>query len=221
MFNTKGVDTTEKSFGSSQFITYGNQELAISGYEIREASTGKKQVMLKFETPKVVEDGFEPHEDSKIGGRIGKVQFTIYMDESDGESTAVKEFIKNIGIVADKLNIRDKVDAITSNSLEEYMDKFVKLARGQFAYWSVTGEQYEAQTGDGPKARWSLRLRRFGFIASKEEGIDHLQPFNIKNDPNNYDLKYLAKADDETDAPDDFNDLPFDTDSETSNSPWE
>lgn len=222
MFNTKGVDTTEQAFGPSQFITYGNQELTIAGYLIRASQNGKKQVMLNMESPKVNEEGFEPHEDSVNGGKIGRVQFTIYMDEGDMDSKPVKKFIKDVGIVADKLGVREKVDAIQASNLEDYMTQFVKLVRGKFAYWSVTGEQYEAQTDNGPKARWALGLRYGGFIASKEEGINHLKPFNEANDPgNNYDLRYLTKADTEADAPNDFDDLPFDTDeSKDPSNPW-
>jgi len=182
-FSTKGVDTTERS-GVSQYLTYGVQMAALTGYNLKESKTGKKMVVLNLESPKVTDKGFEPHADAKLGGKVGRVQFTIFIDETNPEK--VSEVITNIGIIADKLGVREKVDAVEANNLDDYFKKVMPIVRGKYAWWAVTGEEYAK---DGGKVGITLGLRRFGFIASMEEGEAHMRPFDKKNV---YDYKALA-----------------------------
>ena len=206
-FSTRGVDTVERG-SISQFINPGVQVLTITGLDEKVASTGKKQFSFNVETPKVEEVGFEAHEDSKIGGKIGRVGFTIYMDDTN--ESQVEELIKNVGIIADKLGVRDQVDAIEAASSENYLKAVLPLFRGKFAWWAVTGEEY---LNKEEKVRTSLGLRRFGFIASMEEGETHLRPFDKENQ---YDYKHIAVPDEnpkEEVSSDDFeaaNELPWD-----------
>lgn len=182
-FSTKGVNTEEKR-GISQFLTYGVQMAMITGLDVKTAQSGRKMFSLHMESPKVTDQGFEPHADAKQGGKIGKVQFTIYMDDKDAASA--EELIKNIGIIADKLGVREKVDAIEANDAENYLKAVLPILRGKFAWWAITAEEYFNKED---KVRYNLGLRRFGFIASMEEGEGHLKPFD-KNDK--YDYKPVA-----------------------------
>lgn len=182
-FSTKGKDTSERS-GVSQFLTYGVQMAAITGLTTREASTGKKMYSLNLEGPKVTENGFEAHEDAKMGGKVGRVQFTIYVDGNNQDQN--NEIITNIGIIADKLGVREKVDAVEATSLDEYLTKVLPLIRGKYAHWAITGEEYEKADG---KIGIILKLRRYGFVASMEEGEEHLRPFDKTN---LYDYKAVA-----------------------------
>jgi len=181
-FSTKGVDTKER--GVSQYLTYGVQMAALTGFTLKESKSGKKMVVLNLEGPKVTDKGFEPHADAKLGGKVGRVQFTIFIDETNAEK--VSEVITNIGMIADKLGVREKVDAIEANNLEGYFNKIMPIMRGKYAWWAVTGEEYEK---DGGKIGISLGLRRFGFVASMEEGEGHLRAFDKKNV---YDYKPIA-----------------------------
>ena len=202
-FSTKGVDTTERR-GSSQFISPGVQMLAITGLEVRDSKSDRKQYVFKLESPKVVEEGFEAHEDAKQGGKIGKVPFGIFMNDSD--TSQVDELIKNVGIIADKLGVRDAVDAIEATTARNYLEAVVPIFRGKFAWWAINGEQYLNQED---KVRTRIGLRRFGFIAAMDEGEDHLKPYD-KTDP--YDFKPIAQpdADPEEKKEDDGKDLPWD-----------
>lgn len=205
-FNTRGVDTTERG-SISQFIGPGVQIMMITGLDVKEASTGKKQFSFNLETSKIEEPGFEPHEDSKVGGKIGRVGFTIYMDDTN--DSQVEELIKNVGIIADKLNVRDKVDAVEATSSENYLKAVLPLLRGKSAWWAITGEEYLNKEN---KVRVSLGLRRYGFIASIEEGESHLRPYDKDNQ---YDYKRIAIPDNDPneDTNDDFtatDELPWD-----------
>jgi hypothetical protein len=60
------------------------------------------------------------------------------------------------------------------------------ILRGKYAWWAVTGEEYEKADG---KIGVRLGLRRFGFVASLEEGDSHLRAFDKTN---KYDYKAIS-----------------------------
>lgn len=208
-FSTKNVDTSEKR-KVSQFFGYGVKELCITAIDVKTAASGRKMVSFKMEGHKVKEEGWQPHPDAKLGGQIGNVQFTIYIDEKDNK--AVDEVVKNVGIIADKLNVREKVDAIEAGDLESYFKALYPVVRGKYAWWRVTASEYEKQDG---KIGYTLGLSRFGFVASLEEGESHLRPFDKSNQ---YDYRTIAAPSKDPDvdpiteafgdAPDD-DDLPW------------
>ena len=202
MYGGVTYNTEDKKI--SQYLTYGNQEVMITGFEIKTASTGSKQVTFKLEGP-CTEPGFTPHQDAQFNGRIGKVRFSSYF--KDG-SQGAQDFQKDIQVIADKLGLKDKIVTITANSLEEYVEKVVSLLGGKSFYMSITGEEY-AREGKQPGV--VLGKRRYGFAASIAEGLAHLKPFD-KTSP--YDFKPLTLADAEPiaaggDIPASALDLPF------------
>jgi hypothetical protein len=180
-----GVTYNTEDKKVSQYLTYGNQEVMITGFEIKTAATGSKQVTFKMEGP-CTEPGFTPHQEAQFGGRIGKVRFSSYF--KDG-SQGAQDFQRDIQVIADKLGLKDKIVTITASSLEEYVEKVVSLLGGKSFYLSVTGEEY-AREGKQPGI--ILGKRRYGFAASIAEGINHLKAFDKANP---YDYKPLAVAD--------------------------
>jgi hypothetical protein len=183
MYGGVTYNTEDKKI--SQYLTYGNQEVMITGFEIKTASTGSKQVTFKLEGP-CTEPGFTPHQDAQFNGRIGKVKFSSYF--KDG-SQGAQDFQKDIQVIADKLGLKDKIVTITANSLEEYVEKVVSLLGGKPFYMSITGEEY-AREGKQPGV--VLGKRRYGFAASIAEGLTHLKPFDKTS---SYDFKPLTLAD--------------------------
>lgn len=199
-----GVTYNTEDKKVSQYLTYGNQEVMITGFEIKTATTGSKQVTFKMEGP-CAEPGFTPHQEAQFGGRIGKVRFSSYFQDG---SQGAQDFQRDIQVIADKLGLKDKIVTITAKSLEEYVEKVVSLLGGKSFYLSITGEEY-AREGKQPGIL--LGKRRYGFAASIAEGLTHLKPFD-KTSP--YDYKPLVVADREPvavggDIPASALDLPF------------
>lgn len=209
MFSTKGLEVKSGAF-TPKFIGCGVQVLTITGNTVRTAQSGKKMVLFNVETQKVQDEGFEPHEDAKFGGQIGRVKASIYFEEK-GNSKAKEEFIEKIATIAQKLNVRDKIDEIKASSTEDYVNKVCAIFSGKYLWLTVTGEEYLNMNNE---VRTSLGLRRFGFAASLEEGESHLKPFDIDNP---YDYKKVAVPDQDVPATDsgspaeeeDDDDLPF------------
>jgi len=188
-FNTRGAVVIEKS-GVSKYLSYGVQEAAIVGFDLKTSSkSDKQQVVLFMEGPKVLDAGFEPDETSKFGGKVGRVNFTIYFNKDNADQMG--QFLSNIALIAKKLGVTEKVDAIDSDNLEDYLNKLMPVVRGKFAVWAITAEEYQKK--DSEKVGYSLGLRRYGFIASLEEvkaNPDHIKAFDKTNA---YDYKALGK----------------------------
>ena len=193
-FSTKGMVVAD-GVGISKYLSYGINEAAIVGFELRTAKSGKQQVILNMESPRVKEAGFEPDPASKFGGKVGRVVFTIYFADGD---EAMKEFLGKIAIIAKKFGVSEAVDSISAGNLNEYMTKVLPLIGNKFAYWAITAEEYQKKDSD--KVGYTLGLRRYGFIATKEEmdvNPSHLKPFD-KSDRNDYKALALPSPDPDT-----------------------
>lgn len=188
-FSTKGVSVKDGGNGGSKYLSYGVQKAAVVGFELKVAKSSKQQVILHMEGPKVTEAGFEPDETARFGGKVGRVNFTIYFDESNKDQT--DQFISNVALIAKKLGVSDAVDAIASENIEDYLNKLMPVIRGKFAWWAITAEEYQKKDSD--KVGYSLGFRRYGFIASIDEmeaNPEHIKPFDKTSV---YDYKSLAK----------------------------
>ena len=190
-FNTRGVVVVDGGNGGHKYLSYGVQEAAIVGFELKESSkSNKKQVVLLLESPKVVDAGFEPDEKAKFGGRVGRLNFSIYFNNDD--KSQMEQFVSDIALIAKKLGVSEQVDAISSDNVEDYLNKLMPIVRGKFAWWAITAEEYIYNKDGQDKIGYSLGKRRYGFIASLEDvktNPNHIKPFDKTN---KYDYKPVA-----------------------------
>lgn len=194
MFGTKDVSTDS---GTSQYLGYGIHQVKINKFEIKTASTsGAKSVLVNVETPTVEENGFKAHEDATRGGKIGRVQFSIYMNPNKPSySDVVNSLNVDMATVAEKVGVREAFDKIEASSLEEFIAEANKLLTGRDFILAIAAEEYPGKDDNGNfKLRYALKKRRFGFAASLAEGVDHLKPFDKDNQ---YDYKKLEETPDE------------------------
>lgn len=199
MFGTKGV-TAQEPRKESKYFTYGNQELFIYDIEVKTASTGSKQLTFHMETPPV--EGLEPEEGHK--GKVGRVAFPgafIKMDDTQ----AVERFNKDIALIADKLGVRAELDNVTASDFDSYINAIKPLFVNKPAFWCIAAEEYNKADG---KVGVRLKTRRYSFIASIQEGIDHLEKFDKSKA---YNFKPVPKpdADSQVTSATLVNDLPF------------
>jgi hypothetical protein len=199
MKSTKGVQTESKP---PKFIGYGVQKLKVNSIETliakKESSPGsgeyRKVYQFNMETPEDKTPGFEGWEGAK--GKIGKVQFpNAYLLETNEDDMDL--LVKLVGQIGDKLGTREEIDALDVEGLnmEKYMEKVAPFIIGRFAFWRITVEKYKSSTTG--KIGDNLKIGRYGFIASLEEGIDHLKPLDMTDV---FDFKPLDKS--STDSPD-------------------
>ncbi len=170
MLSTKNIDTTKETRGANQFISYGIGKYKITDIEVKTSSKNSKQCILHMETPPVNVPDFQGYNGAL--GQIGKAKMpkTWLVNEDH-----LKEFMKNIAIIGDKLGKRTQIDALSLNGLqdlESYVTQVKAVIGNKFLYWKLAAEVYFTSEG---KKRESLFIPRYQFVASLEEGPDHLK----------------------------------------------
>lgn len=210
-FGTKGVDTTEK-VGASQFMGYGEQEAKINSITIKTSGTGSKNIVFNMETRPIDTSklkGFTPHADATNGGQVGRVQMYSYWQKTlatEGGEDSLK-FSKDIGYIADKLGVREQVDAIQASSLEEYVEKLNGVLTSKFLFWKIVVQEYSKPAGgvglNYSLGTWPAAKGEHRFIACSN------LPGKVKFDKeNSFDYK-KAEAPAEVTSNGTTDDLPF------------
>tara|TARA_R110000868_G_scaffold14414_2_gene67016 strand:- start:28136 stop:28744 length:609 start_codon:yes stop_codon:yes gene_type:complete len=168
--STKGIDTSTEARKPSKYIAYGIQELKINSIEVRiSPKTGSFVTTFNVETPESTDPTFEGHEGAK--GKIGKVQFPrTYVKPNDEKQMSA--LVKDIGIIADKLGVREQVDAIEwteDMTIEKYFKVIEQLFKDKFAMWKVCGkEEFWKDDSGTQKKSLRLSLAKWGFVQSVE-----------------------------------------------------
>lgn len=141
MISTKDLTTQgeQKEF-VSKYLRFGFNFAAIEGFSIRTASTGKVQLSFHMEAPSEDpnfdgaawwQDNGEP--EVKAKGMYSKVNMGIYMEPTD--EVKLQRVVRNLGAIASAIGKRKEVDAIEASTLEDYMEKYLKVVKG-IPFWS-------------------------------------------------------------------------------------
>ena len=218
MFGTKGINTDAPK---SAYMGYGIKQVKINNVEVR-WNPGKTafQMIANVEGQPVEDDGFTPDQSSTAGGQVGRVQLTVYMNPNKPSFEQMgTEFAQAVAVIANKLGKREELDAALEGAEgmtpEEYAEAISGVISGEFMWFAITGREYQKQDD---KVGVVLGRRRYGFVASLDEGEEHLDAFNkdgtVEGKSNKYDYIPLEKPDSEPkeavpvgDA--DGDDLPF------------
>lgn len=154
-FGTKNVDTTERS-GVSKYLHYGIVMAKITGITVEKAkSTESKRIVFHMEGAPIMDKSFEGIDGAK--GAVCKMA-TSYMNADK----SYQDFMRQIGVIADKLGVRPQVDAITASTIEQYIAQVAPYFTGLFAWWCIGAEEYN-------EGKFSLKLLKFAFIKSLSE----------------------------------------------------
>lgn len=169
-FDSSVVDTTEKTFGPSKYITYGIQDLKINKMEVKVAGTGSKQIIFSVEGSPVKDATFEGVDGAS--GPVGRIS-TMYA-KPEGE----KDFVMIFGKIADAMGVREKLNACKADSLEAYVALVEKVLTGKFASFVVASEQYwDVKAG---KAKNSFRFPKYDFV-EKQGTVESRLKFDKAN----------------------------------------
>jgi len=166
MITTQGVKQTNKV---NKYLSIGRYNVKINEITTRLSSAGTStQVSFKLETPPITEPGFEPAEGAN--GQVGTVN-SIYLKTDE----QIQEFAGQMALLADKLGVREEVDAISAPDLVSYVEKISPLISGKYFWGRIVGEQYMKNDGSGKtgtRLHWS-RYKAFASLAEVDEkGLD-------------------------------------------------
>lgn len=153
-FSTVNVDTKDV-VNVSKYLSYGiNYCKIVSMSVIKARSTESRKVQFQMEGAPEGKD-FQGVDGAK--GKVGRVE-TSYMSSDK----AYKDFMRQIGVIADKLDVRAAVDGVSASTIEEYVDQVSKILKGRFAWWMFGAEEYDPR-------KFKMTLLKYAFIKADNE----------------------------------------------------
>jgi hypothetical protein len=179
MFSTQGQDVKQgggipKSLQAG--VVYGH----IHSAQVRESkNTGKKALELVLEGPAL--ENFEgwlvdrnDENGPKFTGQSSKVMATTWTDQHNEPNVMKNEIMYKLTIIAEQLGMRDKINKISAESLEEWVAKCISILKGQDAYFFLKGQEEEYNG----KTIIKLSLPKYKFVALDESKLDKFDKSN-------------------------------------------
>lgn len=248
MIGTKNVEVKESNGGKG--IGYGIGQYKIMDFTIFTSErTGKIKIDFLIEDNNPVEDGYEYEGvfgKVKAANKTAKVAFEGPFIAASGaqclgswvDPTYDKlhdKMGKDFAVLAEATDTREAMDAISANSVLDFLTKAISVIKGKYFYGIITAEEQLSQ--DGEKVYLNRTFKNYankdkatgmfdavmivkpveGSEVTNEGQVQVLTNDNktIKFDPNNtWDFKPLAKPDADpvtgtTGKPNPTDDLPF------------
>jgi hypothetical protein len=184
MFSTQGQEV--KTSGTPKSLQPGVVYAHINSGLIRTSSKGDKKTLdLYLEGPQLENfEGWAIDKDNQEGpkykGQTARVSATMWIEEFDNPNVTLNEIMYKLSVIATELGLRDELNSIKANSIEEWANKVLDLVSGKKAYWFLKGSEDEYNG----KTLVKLSLPKYKFISPDETKLD-------KFDKNN---KYHYKA---------------------------
>lgn len=177
-FSTKGHAVEEKSYVSS-YLEPGIHVAKIQKVEFITANSGTQGVLITHEG--------KPMDELQGKGQTAETKY--WMSEKAWPYTKDR-----LVIIADKLGVREKLDAIEASSAEEYAQALNSIFAGKAARWKFAGEEIAGK--EGKKNWFKASLANFAFCEplSVEESDSKLK----FDEDDKYDMKRLEATDVET-----------------------
>lgn len=154
-FGTAGISTVER-VSVSKYLNHGINKAKINNIVVEKAkNTESRRIVIFLEGEAVADKGFEGIDGAK--GRVGKMT-TSYM-KTDAQ---YQDFMRQIGVISDKLGVRPQVDAVTASTIEEYITKVLPYLTGKQLWWNIGGEEWDEK-------KFSLKILRYDFVKALSE----------------------------------------------------
>lgn len=188
MFSTSGQ---EVKGGTPKSLQPGVVFAHINSGNLRTSTKGDKKVLeLYLEGPAL--DNFEGWpidknnpEGPKYKGQVGRISATIWTDQFNNPNISNNEIMYKLSFIAKELGLKDKLDAVQANSIEEWVEKAVNIVKGQKLYWFLKGSEEEYND----KTLIKLSLPKYKFCSADESKLDkfdktnkyHYKPLDVKS----------------------------------------
>lgn len=182
MFSTEGQEL--KKPGVNRSFEPGVVYAHIYSAQVRTAKTGKKSLEFTLEGPALPEpfEGWaidkENPEGPKFKGQSSRVTATIYIADYESDDINKNEILNKIIVIADQLDLRKEIDAIskdkTIKSIEEWVNKAVDILKGNDLYWFLAGKEDQYNE----KVIVRLSLPKFKFCSTDEFGLNKFDKNN-------------------------------------------
>lgn len=179
MFSTQGQEVKQGG-GISKTFQPGVVYAHIYSANVKESkNTGKKCLELILEGPEL--ENFEgwsvdrnDENSAKFKGQSARVIATSWTDQHNETNVMKNEIMYKLTVIAEQLEMRSELNAISAQSLEDWVAQAVKVLKGHDIYFFLKGteEEYNGKT------IIKLSLPRYKFCSSNEDKLDK---FDKKN----------------------------------------
>ena len=184
MFNTQGQEV--KELGTSKSLQAGVRYAKIVSGVLKTSSKKDKKCLELFLESEPLDnfEGWSVDRDNpegpKFEGQTARISATIWTDQFNQENLSKNEIMAKLTVIAQELGLRNKLNNVEANTIEEWVEKALDLVKGQYIWWFLKGteEEYNGKT------IIKLSFPKYKFVASDETKLD-------KFDKNN---KYHYKA---------------------------
>ena len=181
MFKTEGQEVKGGGLGKSfePGVVYAH----IHSANVRTAKTGKKALELILEGPALPNfEGWaidkENPEGEKFRGQSARVSATIYISDYDTDDINKNEILSKLIVIADQLELRREIDALSNNtnikSIEDWVEAAVEVLKDNDLYWFLVGKEDEYNG----KVIVKLSLPKFKFAAVDESKLNKFDKNN-------------------------------------------
>jgi len=179
MFSTKGQEVKAGN-GPMKSFQPGVVYAHIFGGQVRTSKNGdKKSLELVLEGPEL--ENFEgwsidknDPDGPKFKGLSSRVTATIWTDQHAETNATKNEIMYKIIVIAQELGLRDAVDNISANSLENWVSQAIDILKGHDMYWFLNGKEEEYNG----KTIVKLSLPKIRFCSVNENKLDKFDKNN-------------------------------------------
>jgi len=179
MFSTQGQDVKQGG-GIPKSLQAGVVYAHIHSAQVRESkNTGKKALELVLEGPELENSAgwlVDRNEEKgpKFKGQSSKVMATTWTDQHNEPNVMKNEIMYKLTVIADQLGLREDVNKVSAESLEEWVAKTVAILKGQDAYFFLKGQEEEYNG----KTVIKLSLPKYKFVSLEESKLDKFDKNN-------------------------------------------
>jgi hypothetical protein len=179
MFSTQGQDVKQGG-GIPKSLQAGVVYAHIHSAQVRESkNTGKKALELVLEGPEL--ENFEgwlvdrnEENGPKFKGQSSKVMATTWTDQHNEPNVMKNEIMYKLTVIADQLGVREDVNKVSAESLEEWVAKTVAILKGHDAYFFLKGQEEEYNG----KTVIKLSLPKYKFVSLDENKLEKFDKNN-------------------------------------------
>jgi hypothetical protein len=179
MFSTQGQDVKQGG-GIPKSLQAGVVYAHIHSALVRESkNTGKKALELVLEGQEL--ENFEgwlvdrnDENGPKFKGPSSKVMATTWTDQHNEPNVMKNELMYKLTVIAEQLGLRDRLNSVSAESLEEWVEKTVAILKGQDAYFFLKGQEEEYNG----KTIIKLSLPKYKFVSLDESKLDKFDKTN-------------------------------------------
>jgi hypothetical protein len=178
MFNTQGQEV--KDLGNLKSMQPGVRYAKIvSGVLKTSTKKDKKCLELFMESEPLPNfEGWPVDRDNpdgpKYAGQTARVVATIWTEHFNENNLTKNEIMSKLTVIAQELGLRDKLNSVQANTIDEWVEKAIGIIKDHYAWWFFKGteEEYNGKT------IVKISLPKYKFVSIDPQNVEKFDKTN-------------------------------------------